>query len=187
MLEFAKIRQFLMMSLISILTEITIEEISFKGGRAGASSVWKGMWSYLGFRTNSASVWHSGPESNPDPLPQYIWYDLRDQRICPSKISFRPRQDNILSANSQTPRKFQLVATNDAVCNQHAHWDILCQDVSGFPVTSFDDRRFCVVRHRDDMPCKQYRCIGIKVLKLGDRYASLGGIQLWAFRKTFTK
>lgn len=82
----------------------------------------------------------------------------------------------------QTPQKYQLVGSNDAVCDEKAHWEVLCQDLSGIPTKSFAERRFCKVRVGNMNYCPMFRCVGIKVLQNGGGwYVSLGGIRLWAY------
>ena len=135
----------------------------------------------FGLRADS-NYWLSKQYSK---LPIYIWYDFGHRQICPAKISFGSRQDRLNYAIRFTPQKYQLVGSNDDVCNATAQWQVLCQDLSGASITSLADRRFCRVRLEDGIPCQMFRCVGIKVLQVEeDQYVSLRGIRLWAHDST---
>ena len=99
-------------------------------------------------------------------------YDFRSRQICPAKISFRP---------DKTQQVFQLVGSNDAVCDENGHWEVLCEDNS-FSLEPFPDRLSCHVGREDINTCSMFRCVGIKVLKFEGRlnYVSIGGIHLWS-------
>ena len=114
---------------IFLFAVITIEEITFKNGRAGSSTYgfWRDVAPINGFVHDPNRVWNNWPQRSIPGFPQYIWYDFRTRRICPSEISFGSRQNNLEQAKNQTPWKFQLVGTNDAVCDQSSNWEVLCQ------------------------------------------------------------
>ena len=159
-----------------------LKEISFEGGEAGSTTSWPSYRAIDAFEADPSKKWHSGPKDRKTTLPAFIWYDFKSRPICPAKISFRSRQDRLIdNAKDQIPEKYQLVGSNDAVCNENAKWEVLCQDLSGVSITSLADRRFCQVRLEDVIPCQMFRCVGIKVLHVDDEYSrvSLGGIRLW--------
>ena len=83
---------------------------------------------------------------------------------------------------------FQLVGSNDAVCDENSKWEVLCQDLSGTPIESMADRRSCRVHIDDFNYCPKFRCVGIKVLQnkfnaddSGKVYVALTGIRMWAY------
>ena len=164
----------------SLFTKIV--EVDFIEGVAGASSTFGekeiAAAAAAGFMINGTTkLWHSGPKSNPEPLPHFIWYDFRVRQLSPDRISFRPRRGTFYAAKNQTPTKFQFIGSNDAVCSTKSNWIVLCENLSGKPVESQEETRGCRVNKRH----AKFRCLGIKILdNLVQGVSSLRGIRMWA-------
>ena len=112
---------------------------------------------------------------------RFIWYDFKERRVIPAKISFMPRNDVHSGIyNPEMPSKFQFVATNDVICNDDSHWSVICDgDYTGEDVQSIDEQRFC----QSKSPGQQkYRCLGLKILANHNHpFSSLRGIRIWAW------
>ena len=95
------------------------EEISFKGGVAGASSVYEAKRPARAFLSRGTpdsvlrnlALWTEG---NPEPPPFFIWYEFETPIQYPIKLSFEHRVD---SGFEQAPKSFQFVGTNDRNCS----------------------------------------------------------------------
>ena len=166
-------------------TDLT--EVSFTGGIAAASSTYSGLNAPNAFVPPDGSAYeetkHLWAAVNPV-LPAFIWYDFQRRSICPSKVSFLPRQDNLEWAIRNMATKYQFLGSNDETCNPQSSWTLLCEDLSGKKIKSFDESRGCeVVNARSWGVQNKYRCISLKILELGQyqngAMANVYNIRVW--------
>ena len=154
------------------------KEVVFSEGMAGATSS-DGSAATRAFDPDNRA-WVTSLYSKTQGT-QHLWYDFKNpgRLHCPIKISFLPRQDGQLTtALDQLPRKFQFTGSNDESCNEASNWDVLCERESEFQErpSSQAESRGCEVKR----PCKKYRCIGIKVMKVYQGlWVALDKVRMW--------
>jgi len=160
---------------------VTMREVQFTGGVAGASSVYS-LPTYQpanAFMQGSSKEWHSGHDSTgkgelSQAFPHTIWYRFTN-KFVPAGVSFRTRNDNCCG-----PTKFRFVGTNDKACGQYSNWTVLCQDLSGIPFKNAFESKYC---DTDVKATDAYSCLGIMVLASSytkTSQTSIVGIRMWA-------
>ena len=152
------------------------KEVSFQGGKAGASSEYTGYFApQYGFMNEPNRNWASKEKPT---LPEIIWYDFGARRVKASKIAFQTRDKNEDAARKQVPRHFKFVGSNSAKCDADAEWTTICEKKVLKPLESVDDVRGC--SSVQENTSRAYRCLGLIILDMeGELYTSIRNIRIW--------
>ena len=108
-------------------------------------------------------------------------YDFKSDKFCPTKISFRPRQDASSDWKLEVPSSFQFIGSNDRVCSEDSDWTVLGRVKDG-KVQSQDEILTCEVDSAEPFSFRKYRCLGIKVLAVQlptKDVTSLDDVRMW--------
>jgi len=162
---------------------MTLKQIAFTGGKARASSVHdtSGKWKpENAFQLRDSSAWYTGRDANgrgyvDTPYPHLIWYEFAEAFI-PGRVSFRPRWAGCEKHHFCGATKWQLIATNDSVCDENSAWTILCEDLSGQNFKRQSISKYCVA---DPSNNEAFRCVGISVLEGSHHRVGVSGIRMW--------
>jgi len=164
----------------------TLKQVQFTGGTAGASSVYDTSGRYSAanaFLRDSDVYWNSGRDATGNgayiktPFPHLLWYEFPTAFI-PGRVSFRPCpvKDCVPEHHWAGARKWQFIATNDAVCDENSAWTILCEDLSGKHFESEWQTKYCVA---DPNVNEEFRCVGISVLDGSYPRSVISGVRMW--------
>lgn len=142
--------------------------VDFAGASYGATSEAPFCEAEKAFTDDHYSSWTSSEEA-----PQTIWVQL-EKAVRLTRLSFKC---SVAPENGAS--KFEIVAANDAKCNERSTWDVIHQDLSGKGFASDDDTMVAQVD-----ACKLYNCYGIRVLDVnnlaGQKWVIMSEIKMWA-------
>jgi len=161
-----------------------ISEVEITGGSAGATSFYaKVEEPDNAFIRGNTYPWTTGVDKkNKGIFPQMVWYDFgQGNAFVPARVSFRGRM-NCETCQKQTPSVWEFVGSNDDVCSGSGNWTVLCQDLSDVVPQKQVETKFCDVNNSN--PCasveqKEYRCLGINVIRARHNYTSLSNVRMW--------
>jgi len=159
-------------------------EVEITGGTAGASSFYQNQAQFKpenAFIAGSFKPWDSGVDKkNKARFPQKVWYDFgQGNSFVPARVSFRGRMD-CKTCQRQTPSVWEFIGSNDDVCSRSGNWTVLCQDLSDVVPQNQMETKFCDVNYDNPrVEQKEYRCLGINVIRARSDYTSLSNIRMW--------
>lgn len=143
-------------------------EVKFGGAKFGATSEADFCEAEKAFTGDHYSSWTSLDEA-----PQTIWVRLEKA----SRLTWISFKCSVAPENGAS--KFEVVATNDKVCNEHSSWDVIYQDLSGKGFVTDQDTITAQVD-----ACKLYNCYGIRVLDVnnieGQKWVIMSEVKMWA-------